>query len=93
MDKNNAHASANIFGNGGGSNGKAIGNFGKTKSAFTRTGAGKGVGKGAEYCCMLNGLYCSRCCWMIFLLGLLLGALIAGLITGLILGSQLEGIF
>lgn len=83
----NSDASKSILKNGTSSGKTANSGFGKSGSTFTSTGSGKG----AEYCCMLHGLYCSRCCWLIFLLGLLLGALITGLITGLVLGSQLEG--
>ena len=60
-------------------------------NGFAAAGVAGGVmGKSGE-CCLFHGFWCTRCCWLIFLLGLLLGALITGLITGLVLGAQLEG--
>ena len=66
--------------------------------AATKGGAGafNGAASGATAksagCCLFHGMWCTRCCWLIFLLGLLLGALITGLAVGLVLGGRLEGI-
>ena len=52
--------------------------------------SGASAAKSLDLCCFFQGVWCTRCCWLIFLLGVLLGALIAGLVTGLVLGRKVE---